>query len=114
MAKNTGSNEEKMTTPSQNGQGHSDHSLVPTDVLAVPCNQHVEDPIQEPNQEKKKKKKKSRGDRKAQHKRRRLRRQLRKGNDNQNAMEPDVVGQHNDHKDEQQEQQIEVGRFFFR
>jgi hypothetical protein len=67
-------------------------------------------PMQEPNQEKKKKKKKkSRGDRKAQHKRRRLRRQLRKGNDNQTVMEPDVVGLHNDHKDEEHEQQIEVG-----
>jgi ribonuclease HI len=92
MAKNTGSNEEKMTTPSQNGQGHSDNSLVPTEVLVVPCNQHVEDQMQEPN--KKKKKKKSRGDRKAQNKRRRLRRQLQKGNDNQNAMEPNVVGLH--------------------
>ena len=108
MAKNTGSNEEKMLATSENGQGHSDHSLVPADVLAVPCNQPVEDPMQEPNQ-KKKKKKKSRGDRKAQHKRRRLRRQLRKGNANQNAMEPDVVNLHNDHKDEQHEQQIEVG-----
>ena len=112
MAKNTGINEEKMTTPSHNGQGHSDHSLIPTDVLVVPCNQHVEDPMQEPNQEKekkKKKKKKSRGDRKAQHKRRRLRRQLRKANDNQSAMEPDVVGLHTDHRDEQHEQQMEVG-----
>jgi hypothetical protein len=104
MTKSTGSDEEKMTTPSQNGQGHSDTSLVPTEVLAVPCNEHVEDPMQEPNQEgKKKKKKKSRGNRKAQHKRRRLRRQLRNGNANQNAMEPDVVGLHKD------EQQIEVG-----
>ena len=106
MAKTSGSNEEKMTTSNQNGQGHSDNSLVPPEVLVVPYNQHVDDPMQEPNQEKKKKKQKSRGDRKAQHKRRRLRRQLRKGNDNQNAMEPDVVGLHNDHEDEQQ---IEVG-----
>ena len=88
-----------MTTPSQHGQGHSDNSVVPTEVLAVPCNQHVEDPMQEPNE----KKKKSRGDRKAQHKRRRLLRQLRKGNAYQNAMEPDVVGLHKD------ERHIEVG-----
>ena len=110
MAKNTGSNdEEKMTTPSQNGQGHSDvNSLIPTEVLVIPCNQHVEDPMQELNK-KKKKKKKSRGDRKAQHKRRRLRRQLRKANANQNPMEPDVVDLHNDQNDEQHEQQIEVG-----
>ena len=106
MAKNSGNNDEKMTTPSQNGQDHSDNSLIPTEVLVVPCNQHVDDPMQELNKKKKKKKKKSRGDRKAQHKRRRLRRQLRKGNDNQNVMEPDVVGLHNDHKDEQQ---LEVG-----
>ena len=104
MAKNTDSHAEKMTTPSQHGQGHSDNSLVPTEVLVVPCNQHVEDQMQEPNQ-----KKKSRGDRKAQHKRRRLRRQLRKGNDNQHAMEPDVVGLHDDHNEEQPEQHIQVG-----
>ena len=107
MTKNIGSNDETMTTPNQNGQDHSDISLIPKEVLAETCNQHVEDPMQGPNQEKnEKKKKKSRGDRKAQHKRRRLRRQLRKGNANQNAMEPDVVGLH---KDEQHEQQIEVG-----
>ena len=96
-----------MTTPSQHGPGHSDNSLVPTEVSVVPCNQHVEGPMEELN--KKKKKKKSRGDRKAQHKRRRLRRQLRKGNDNQNVMEPDVVDLHTDHRDEQHEQQMEVG-----
>ena len=102
MAKHTGSNEEKMTTPSQDDQVHSDHSLIPTEVLVVPCNQPFDDPMQEHN--KKKKKKKSRGDRKAQHKRRRLRRQLRKENGNQNVIEPNVVDLHNDHNDERPEQ----------
>ena len=109
MTKNTGSNDEKITTPSQNGQGHSDNSLVLTEVSVVPCNQHVEDPMQEPNT--KKKKKKSRGDRKAQHKRRRLRRQLRNANANQNPIEPNPIGLHDDQNDEQQ---FEVGWSFLR
>jgi hypothetical protein len=111
MAKNTGSSEEKLTTPSQNGQGHSDvNSLIPTEISVVPCNQYVEEPMQELNKQKKKKKKKSRGDRKAQHKRRRLRRQQRKLNENQNPIEPNVVCL----RDDPNEQQIQAGASFFR
>jgi ATP-dependent protease HslVU (ClpYQ) ATPase subunit len=109
---NTSSNEAKRMNPSQKDPGHSDNSLASTDVLFVPCNQRIADPLQELDKTKKKKKKKSRGNRKAQHKRRRLRRQLRKGNDNDRAMEPNVLGEHNDHIVEPPGQQIQVGASF--
>lgn len=114
MTKNTDSKEEMTKTLGQYGQGHCGQSLPPIAVLAEPYNQDVDDIMQEP---KKKNKKKSRGDRKAQHKRRRLRRQLRKVNDNQNPTEPTAAlinDANNDGPNEQQAQQIQVGRSSFR
>ena len=104
MAKTTEGNEEKMKTPSQDGQGHFAPSLPPTEVLIGSCEPDADDKMRE---SKKKKKKKSRGNRKAQHKRRRLRRQLQKVNENTNLTEPTVVCR-------QDEQPIQVGWSCFR
>ena len=101
MAKNTDGNEENMTTPSEDEQGHCDPSQPPTQVFIRPCTQDIDDN----RPESKKKKKKSRGDRRAQNKRRRLRRQQRKMNANQNPIESHVVYLPNDPN----EQQIQVG-----